>query len=339
MTAATPTLDQLQRPLRDLRVSVTDRCNFRCPYCMPVEQYPERHPFTPPGELLQFPEIIRLTRLFVELGVSKLRLTGGEPLLRKNLTGLISELAQTPGIADLAMTTNGALLSRHAEALKRAGLHRLTVSVDSINPETFATMSGGRGSLDEVLGGIDAAVAAGLTDIKINAVVRRDQNDADVMDLVEYFREHPGTLRFIEYMDVGTLNGWRMDEVVSSAQLRDLIQARWPLEPIAASYRGEVAQRYRYLDGAGEIGFISSITAPFCQDCTRARLSADGGFYTCLFGTDSTDLKGPLRAGASDEELRGLITDVWESRQDRYSEQRAEDGKLKVRVEMYKVGG
>lgn len=341
------TLDQLNRPLRDLRVSVTDRCNFRCPYCMPAEQYPERHPFAEPTQLLQFDEIERLVGIFTGLGVSKLRLTGGEPLLRKNLPTLIDSLSVIAGIDDLAMTTNGVLLPRHAKALRQAGLRRLTVSVDAIDADTFSRMSGDRGSIDEVLAGIAAAREAGFGNIKINAVVRRQQNFDRVLELVEYFRNQHTTLRFIEYMDVGTLNNWQENEVVTTAELQDLIGARWPIEPVAASYRGEVAQRYRYLDGAGEIGFISSISAPFCQDCTRARLSADGSLYTCLFGREGTDLKTPLRAGATDAELLELITGVWNRRSDRYSEQRAEQRAaqhaagqgLKIRVEMFKVGG
>jgi len=334
-----PVQDQLKRPLHDLRLSVIDRCNFRCPYCMPAEQYPERYPFFSSAELLQFDEIERLVRLLTQLGASKLRLTGGEPLLRKDLPALVSTLAKIDGIDDLAMSTNGVLLPRHAAALRESGLRRVTVSLDSIHEEEFMQLSGQRGSLAEVLAGIESARMAGFDTIKVNAVVKRNVNNSRILDLVEHFRGTPVTVRFIEFMDVGTLNDWQRDEVVSSTELRDRIAARWPLEPVSPDYRGEVAERYRFLDGQGQVGFISSVSAPFCRDCTRARLSADGKLFTCLFAATGLDLREPLRAGASDEQLAELLSNCWRQRHDRYSEER---NQLKVRtepVEMFKVGG
>ncbi len=335
--------DRLGRPLHDLRLSVIDRCNFRCPYCMPAEQYPEGYPFFSRQTLLQFDEIERLVRLFVQLGASKLRLTGGEPLLRKDLPSLIARLATIDGVDDIAMSTNAILLPRHAQALFNAGLRRVTVSLDSLDADEFLKLSGNRGSLAEVLAGISAAAAAGFERIKINAVIKRGINDQKVLELVEHFRSSACTLRFIEFMDVGTLNGWQSEQVVSSTELFDQINARWPLQPIAANYRGEVARRYRFVDGAGEVGFISSVSKPFCRDCTRARLSADGKLYTCLFAQHGMDLKTPLREGASDAQLLELMGSIWRNRTDRYSELRAA-GQTDAtynddKVEMYQVGG
>jgi len=337
---AAPVRDALQRPLHDLRISVIDRCNFRCPYCMPEDQYAHDHVFLAKDQRLRFEEIERITRAFVRLGVRKLRLTGGEPLLRRELPELVRILAQIPQVEDLALTTNGVLLPRFAQALRDAGLKRLTVSLDSLDPATFHRLSGGRGQVEEVLAGIAAAEAAGFTQIKLNCVVMRGVNDTQVLDLIERYRGTRHIVRFIEYMDVGTLNGWRPDFVVPSAELIERIATRWPLQPLERNYGGEVAQRYAFADGAGEIGFISSVSQPFCGDCSRARLSADGKLYTCLFAQSGFDLREPLRAGASDEQLAALVAQRWAQRADRYSEQRAQ---LRARggdkVEMFAIGG
>jgi cyclic pyranopterin phosphate synthase len=335
-----PTRDALGRPLHDLRISVIDRCNFRCPYCMPEDQYAHDHVFLAKDQRLRFEEIERIARAFVHLGVRKLRVTGGEPLLRRELAVLVRMLAQIPQVDDLAMTTNGVLLPRYAQALRDAGLKRLTVSLDSLDPATFSHLSGGRGEVREVLDGIAAAEAAGFTRIKLNCVVMRGINDAQVIDLVERYRGTAHVVRFIEYMDVGTLNGWREDRVVPSAELIARISARWPLQALDRNYRGEVAERYAFADGAGEIGFISSVSQPFCGDCSRARLS-DGKLYTCLFAQTGFDLREPLRSGLSDEQLQALIAARWVQRGDRYSERRAElraAGK-EEKVEMFAIGG
>ena len=334
--------DTLERPLRDLRISVMDRCNFRCPYCMPREQYHEAYRFLKSSERLSFEEIVRLTRVFVHLGVRKLRLTGGEPLLRAGLADLVGDLTSIPGVEDVALTTNGVLLARHAAELKAAGLHRITVSLDSLEPEVFAKMSGGFGGLDEVLDGIEHARRAGLAPIKVNAVVQRGVNDHTFMGLVERFRGSGVIVRFIEYMDVGNRNHWQQGLVVPSRELLERIGGRWPLVPLESNYRGEVAQRYAFADGAGEIGFISSVTQPFCGDCSRARLSSDGVLYTCLFATHGTNLRDLLRGGSSDEELTDLIGQIWRTRADRYSELRASLRPAAVesrKVEMYYIGG
>jgi GTP 3',8-cyclase len=332
--------DTLGRPLRDLRLSVIDRCNFRCPYCMPRERFHDQYRFLKSSERLDFSELLRLTRLFVQLGVVKLRVTGGEPLLRAGLADLVGDLTSLPGIEDVALTTNGVLLAQHAAELRAAGLQRVTVSLDSLDPAVFAQMSGGFGSVDDVLAGIAAAQRAGLSPIKLNAVVQRDLNDHKVLDLVEHFRGTGVIVRFIEYMDVGNRNDWNQQRVVPSQQLLERISARWPLSALDPAYAGEVARRYAFDDGGGELGFISSVTQPFCGDCSRARLSSDGKFYSCLFAADGTDLRAPLRGGASDEELLTLIRGVWEQRSDRYSELR---DNLRARgvqhVEMNYVGG
>ncbi|MDN5923679.1 MAG: GTP 3',8-cyclase MoaA, partial [Xanthomonadales bacterium] len=275
--------DTRQRGLVDLRISVIDQCNFRCPYCMPADAYPQHFPFLKADQRLSFDEIERLVRVFVRLGVRKLRLTGGEPLLRRDLPTLVRRLAAIPGVDDIAMTTNGVLLPRHAQALREAGLQRVTLSLDSLDPQTFARLSGGRGQLDQVLAGLAAAEAAGFASIKLNCVVMRGINDHEVVSMVERFRATPHVLRFIEFMDVGTLNQWQATSVVPSAELRQRIEARWPLQALPPRHPGEVATRYAFADGAGEIGFISSISAPFCGGCTRARLAADGQLFTCLF--------------------------------------------------------
>ena len=336
----TAPLDVRGRALTDLRISVIDRCNFRCPYCMPEDQYPRDHAFLSKADRLRFEEIERLARIFVGLGVRKLRLTGGEPLLRRDLPELVRQLAAISPDVDIAMTTNGSLLAEKVEALRSAGLHRITLSLDTLDPKTFAVMSGGRGEIAAVLKAIEAAEHAGFAALKINAVVMRGVNDAQVLDLVGHFRGSPHIVRFIEYMDVGTCNDWQRDLVVPSAELRERIAARWPLVALEANYGGEVAQRYAFADGAGEIGFISSVTEPFCGDCSRARLSADGRLYTCLFARSGHDLRGPMRAGASDEELAGIVRAVWASRDDRYSEERSElRNAERRRVEMYEIGG
>jgi GTP 3',8-cyclase len=333
--------DAFGRPLRDLRISVTDRCNFRCPYCMPAELYGEEFTFLPRSEILSFEEIERLSRLFLDLGVAKIRLTGGEPLVRAHLTDLVERIAALEPGLDLAMTTNGALLAPVAEDLRKAGLRRITVSLDSLDPEVFSTMCG-RDNVhpDVVLEAIDAATAAGLTPVKINCVVQRGVNDHTIADLARHFRGTGHVVRFIEFMDVGTLNGWDMSQVVTAAEIVDTISAEVPLEPIGANYVGEVAKRWRYTDGSGEIGIISSVSQPFCGDCSRARLSTEGKLVTCLFAADGLDLRGPMRDGASDDELKGLIAGCWSIRRDRYSEQRsALTIRPRKRVQMFQVGG
>ena len=334
--------DTLGRPLRDLRISVMDRCNFRCPYCMPRETFHDKYRFLGSKERLSFDEIVRLTRLFARLGVRKLRLTGGEPLLRANLADLIGDLTAVPGIEDIALTTNGVLLAKYAAELKAAGLKRITVSLDSLDPQVFAKMSGGFDGVADVLDGIEHAQRAGLEPIKINAVIQRGVNDHTAVGLVERFRGTGVIVRFIEYMDVGNRNAWREDLVVPSKELAARIAERWPLEPLERGYRGEVAARYGFTDGKGEVGFISSVTQPFCGDCSRARLSSDGVIYTCLFATHGTSLRESLRAGASDEQLLEIMRNTWLQRSDQYSEQRAvlrkEHGEER-KVEMFYIGG
>jgi len=334
-------LDRRGRPLHDLRISVMDRCNFRCPYCMPKETYGEGYRFLGSAERLSFNEITRLAALFVALGVRKLRLTGGEPLLRAGLAELVGDLAALPLVEDVALTTNGVLLARHAEELKAQGLGRVTVSLDSLDPDVFRTMSGGFGSPAEILDGIDAALAAGLAPIKVNCVVQRGVNDHTTLALVERFRGTPVIVRFIEYMDVGTRNHWDLRRVVPSRELHALINERWPLVPLAAGYHGEVAERYGFADGRGEVGFISSVSQPFCGACTRARLSSEGVLYTCLFATHGLDLRTPLRDGADDAALEQLIRGAWLGRNDRYSEARAElhAAGSERKIEMYYIGG
>jgi cyclic pyranopterin phosphate synthase len=335
-------IDRLGRPLHDLRISVMDRCNFRCPYCMPKEQFHENYQFLKSRERLTFDELTRLTKLFAGLGVRKVRLTGGEPLLRANLADLIGDLTSIPGIEDIALTTNGVLLANHAVDLHANGLKRITVSLDTLDKDIFARLSGGFGALDQVLGGIDAAIAAGLTPVKINAVIERGVNDHTALDLVERFRGTPVIVRFIEFMDVGNRNHWDPKMVVPSRELAARVNARWPMQPVSQNYRGEVAQRWRFDDGAGEVGFISSISQPFCGACSRARLSSEGKFYTCLFATEGLDLRGPLRDGADDAELLRIIRGAWLGRTDRYSELREElrrDLPETKKIEMYYIGG
>ncbi|MEM6639061.1 MAG: GTP 3',8-cyclase MoaA [Pseudomonadota bacterium] len=333
--------DTRGRPLRDLRLSVIDQCNFRCRYCMPAEIFHEHYEFFSRAQRLSNDETVTLVAAFAQLGVNKLRITGGEPLLRKDLPDLLGRLFAIEGIDDIAMSTNGVLLPRAASDLKAAGLDRVTISLDSMDSGTFKHMSGGRGSLEAVLAGLEAALAAGFDPVKVNAVIERDRNEDQILPLAERFRHSGCVLRFIEFMDVGTRNAWRRADVVSSEHILKTIDARWPLEPVAAAYRGEVARRYRYADGAGEVGFITSITQPFCQDCTRARLSADGHLFTCLFSSRGHDLKTALRAGATPADLAQQIQSVWTVREDAYSETRMSPraNAAPERIEMFRIGG
>ncbi len=331
-----PLHDRLHRPLHDLRLSVIEACNFRCPYCMPAGEVPDDYGFDA-ATRLSFDEIETLVRAFTRLGMRKLRLTGGEPLLRRDLPALVARLSRVDGIEDIALTTNGVLLPRHATALRQAGLGRVTISLDALDPALFHAMSGGRGEVADVLAGIEAARAAGFPVIKLNCVVQRGVNEHQVLPLVERFRDSGMVLRFIEYMDVGTCNHWRREGVVPSAELRDLIHARWPLRPLDPRYRGEVADRYGFADGRGEIGFVSSVTSPFCGDCHRARVSADGRLYTCLFAGDGSDLRPALARGES--ALAGQVASIWRERGDRYSEIRGQAAGSRRHVEMFLVGG
>jgi cyclic pyranopterin phosphate synthase len=330
-------VDTFGRPVRDLRISVTDRCNFRCVYCMPKEVFGRDYRFLPRRELLTFEEIERVARAFVGLGVHKLRLTGGEPLLRRELEVLVERLAAL-GEVDLALTTNGSALAQKAQALADAGLDRVTVSLDSLDDEVFRAMNDVDFPVARVLAGIDAAAEAGLP-VKVNVVVKRGLNEGSVLDIARRFRGTGHTVRFIEYMDVGATNGWRLDDVVPAAEIVRTIGGELPLEPVEAGYRGEVAQRYRYRDGAGEIGVVASVTQPFCGDCTRMRLSADGKLYTCLFAVRGHDLRATLRGGATDAELDASIRAIWERRADRYSELRTEETRGLRKVEMSYIGG
>jgi cyclic pyranopterin phosphate synthase len=331
--------DALHRPLRDLRVSVTDRCNFRCTYCMPAEIFGESYKFLPKQEVLSFEEIVRLTSIIVRLGAVKVRITGGEPLVREQIETLVGMLRQIEGVDDLTMTTNGFLLPQKAQALKDAGLERITVSLDSLDDAVFRKMNGNRSSVQKVLDGIAAAERAGLHPIKINTVVQRGVNEHTILDLAKWARDKGYILRFIEYMDVGNMNGWRKEEVFSAREIVETIDAVLPLEQIERSYKSEVAARYRYRDGGGEIGLIASVTLPFCGACSRMRLSPEGEIFTCLFATKGTDLRGPLRAGASDAALEQIVRQTWGDRIDRYSEVRFLDTPRDPKVEMYHIGG
>src|SRR5215207_1229012 len=332
--------DTLGRPLRDLRISVTDRCNFRCVYCMPREVFGRDYEFLERAELLTFEEIERLARILVgDHGVTKIRLTGGEPLVRRELERLVEMLARIPGLGDLAMTTNGSALARKARALGDAGLRRITVSLDGVDNEVFAAINDVGFPVERVLAGIDAAAAAGLGPIKINTVVKRGVNEHGVVPIARHFRGSGHIVRFIEYMDVGHSNGWRIDDVVPAAEIVAMIDAELPLEPVAPNYPGEVVERWRYRDGNGEIGVIASVTRPFCGACTRARLSADGKLFTCLFATEGHDLRAPLRAGASDAEISAAIETIWRLRNDRYSELRTAETAALPKVEMSYIGG
>ena len=331
------TNDTFGRPLRDLRISVTDRCNFRCVYCMPKEVFGRDYAFLPRGELLSFEEIERLARVFVAHGVEKLRLTGGEPLVRRDIERLVAKLAGIDGV-DLTLTTNGSLLPQRAQALADAGLGRITVSLDSLDDEVFRRMNDVDFPVERVLAGIEAAAAAGLP-VKVNMVVRRGLNEDSVLPMARYFRGSGHVLRFVEYMDVGHTNGWRLDDVVPASELVAAIDAEMGLEPVEPAYRGEVARRWRYRDGGGEVGLIASVTQPFCGDCTRARLSADGKLYTCLFALRGHDLRALVRGGATDAELSEAVGDIWRVRDDRYSELRTAATADLPKVEMSYIGG
>ena len=330
--------DTLGRPLRDLRISVTDRCNFRCVYCMPKEVFGRNYRFLEHSQILTFEEIERLVRIFRSHGIEKIRLTGGEPLLRRNLERLIEMLANIQGL-DLTLTTNGALLVKKAQALKDAGLNRVTVSLDSLDDSVFKAMNDVDFPVARVLEGIEAAARAGLAPVKINMVVKRGTNEQSIVAMARHFRGTGNIVRFIEYMDVGDSNGWRMDDVVPSAEVVRRISAEYPLEPASANYTGEVAQRWRYLDGSGEIGVISSVTQAFCRTCTRSRLSTDGSLYTCLFATEGHDLRALLRGGAGDAEISSRIATLWTARSDRYSEIRSAASIKLKKVEMSYIGG
>jgi cyclic pyranopterin phosphate synthase len=331
--------DALGRPLHDLRVSVTDRCNFRCAYCMPRDIYDRDHVYLPREDILTFEEIERLVRVFAELGVAKVRLTGGEPLLRHDLDRLVAKVASVDGISDVAMTTNGSTLARHARALADAGLDRVTVSLDAVDDTSFRGAADVDFPVARVLEGIDAAKDAGLTPVKINTVVRKGLNDDALVDIAGAFRGTGHIVRFIEYMDVGSSNDWKMEDVVKAEEILAAISDEWPLDPIDPNYPGEVVARWRYRDGQGEIGVISSVSQPFCGECTRLRLSADGSIYTCLFASSGTDLRNPLRSGSTDAELVEIITGVWEKRSDRYSEERTGVSLGLPKVEMSFIGG
>ena len=333
------TRDRFGRALRDLRISVTDRCNFRCGYCMPEEVFGEAYRFLPKTDILTFEEIERVARAAVALGARKLRLTGGEPLLRADLPRLVAMLAGVEGVEDLSLTTNGFLLAGYAGSLREAGLHRITVSLDSLDPEVFKAMSGRRSDVGPVLAGIEAAERAGLSPLKINCVVKRGVNDHTVVDLADRFRGTGHIVRFIEYMDVGTRNGWRLDDVVTAKEITAAIGARWPVDPVEPNYPGETANRFRYRDGAGEIGVIASVSQPFCGGCTRGRLTPEGKLVTCLFAAGGADLRGPMRAGATDAELREIVARTWGARTDRYSEERTAETPRTTKLEMYHLGG
>ena len=329
--------DFYARPLHDLRISVIDRCNFRCPYCMPADLFTEDYEFVRRDQWLDFDEIVRLAHIFARLGVRKLRLTGGEPLLRPNVSSLVGMLSGIDGIEDIALTTNAVLLPRHAQDLKDAGLDRLTVSLDTLDPDVFRRMSGGRGEIDEVLRGLEAATRAGFSGIKINCVVQRGVNDHTVPELVEHFRGTGHIVRFIEFMDVGTRNDWNLESVVTSNELRERIASRWPLEPLPPRTAGETSSRYRFLDGGGEIGFISSVSEPFCGGCSRARLSCDGELFSCLFATNGLNIRALL--GVDDDQIQHRLEKWWDARRDRYSAERSSITVKTDKIEMYRMGG
>ena len=331
-------IDTLGRPLRDLRISVTDRCNFRCVYCMPKEVFGRDYQFLERAELLTFEEIERVARIFVELGVNKIRLTGGEPLVRRDIEKLIAMLAAIDG-ADLALTTNGSMLTARAKALGEAGLKRVTVSLDSLDDDVFKTMNDVDFPVERVLEGIEAAAAAGLGPVKVNMVLKRGMNEDSILPMARYFHGTGHIVRFIEYMDVGSTNGWRLDDIVPAQEVVATIDAEMPLEPVDPNYRGEVANRYRYKDGGGEIGVIASVTQPFCADCTRARISAEGKLYTCLFASRGHDLRELVRSGAPDDEVADAVAALWRVRDDRYSEIRSSETAGLDRVEMSYIGG
>ena len=333
-------LDTFSRPIRDLRISVTDRCNFRCTYCMPKEVFNSEYEFLRRDDLLTFEEIARVSKIFASIGVKKIRLTGGEPLLRKNISILVEQLAQIESIEDISLTTNGVLLSRGlATDLKNSGLNRITISLDALDNKTFQLISDISINVDVVLKGIDNAVAAGLAPVKINMVVKKGVNEQSIKPLAEYFRNTDIILRFIEYMDVGNTNHWKMEEVFTASEINDLLKQHFEIEPIEANYVGEVAKRWRYKDGSGEFGIISSVTQPFCQTCTRARLSAEGKLYTCLFAANGYDLRRLIREGADDQYITEVVGSIWKKRGDRYSEIRSSNSVKMQKVEMSYIGG
>ncbi|MDP6978666.1 MAG: GTP 3',8-cyclase MoaA [Myxococcota bacterium] len=334
-----PAVDTRDRPLRDLRISVTDRCNFRCTYCMPAEIFGEKYAFLPRKELLTFEEIELLVRVFVSLGVAKLRISGGEPLLRADLASLIAQVSQIDGLLDTALTTNATLLPRQAEGLRKAGLGRLTVSLDSLDEAVFRQMNGDKLSVAQVLDGIKAAEGAGFRRLKINCVVQKGVNDHTILGLARHFRHTGHILRFIEYMDVGTRNDWDLTHVVTYDEILETIGSEYPLRPLDPNHVGEVAKRFEYEDGSGELGLVTSVSRPFCGDCSRARLTTDGKLVTCLFAGSGVDLRGPLRDGASEDELREIVRGVWDMRSDRYSEERGKATTKRARMEMYQLGG
>ena len=341
LTHLSPIRDHLGRPLKDLRISVMDRCNFRCIYCMPEEKFHSGFNFLKSSERLSFDEILRVTKLFTDLGVSKIRITGGEPLLRVNLTELIGDLSTLKKIEDIALTTNGVLLKKYSEELKACGLNRITVSLDSIDPEQFRKMSGGRGNLEKVLEGIDAALSVGFKKLKINAVIKRGTNDDQVIEMIDYFKDQSVIIRFIEYMDVGNLNQWKLNETVGSDEIIKKLSEKWQLDPLDKNYEGETAQRYQIDGSETEIGLISSVTKPFCGSCTRARLSSDGKLYNCLFASEGKDIRSWIRDGKSDEYIKNELASIWKERRDRYSELRysGEINNTDEKVEMYYIGG
>ena len=341
LTHLSPIRDHLGRPLKDLRISVMDRCNFRCIYCMPEEKFHSGFNFLKSSERLSFDEIFRVTKLFTDLGVSKIRITGGEPLLRVNLSELIGDLSTLEKIEDIALTTNGVLLKKYSEELKACGLNRITVSLDSIDPEQFRKMTGGRGKLETVLEGISEALSVGFKQVKINAVIKKGINDDQVIDMVDYFKKQSVIIRFIEYMDVGNLNQWKLNETVGSDEIIKRLSEKWQLDPLDKNYEGETAQRYQISGSETEIGLISSVTKPFCGSCTRARLSSDGKLYNCLFASEGKDIRSWVRNGKSDEYIRNELASIWKVRRDRYSELRYSDeiDKTDEKVEMYYIGG
>ena len=335
-------IDKFRRQIKDLRISVTDRCNFRCPYCMPAEIYGESYQFLPKNKILTFEEITRLTKIFVDLGVSRIRITGGEPLLRKDLPVLINQIASINNISDLSLTTNGYLLERLSQELVDSGLNRVTVSLDTLDQKVFKQMSGRNLDINKILSGIESASSKGLSPMKINCVVKRNVNENSILGLINYFKNTQHIIRFIEYMDVGNLNKWNLSEVVSSKEILEIIKKDFSVQPLEASFKGEVATRYSYLsnDGIkGEIGIISSVTNPFCSSCTRARLTTDGKLVTCLFSNSGLDLKKEIRAGKNDKYIKEIITNYWEKRTDRYSELRSQKTSKNKKIEMYQLGG
>ena len=336
-----PIRDQLGRPLQDLRISVMDRCNFRCIYCMPEEKFHSGFNFLNSNERLSFYEIFRLTKLFTDLGIKKIRITGGEPLLRVNLSELIGDISTIDKIEDIALTTNGVLLKKYAEELKACGLNRITVSLDSIDPDQFKLMTGGRGNLETVLQGIDEALSVGFKKVKINAVLKRGTNDDQIIAMVDHFKGQSVIIRFIEYMDVGNLNEWRLNETVGSDEIVKKLSSKWKLEQLDKNYKGETAERFNIVDTETEIGLISSVTKPFCGSCTRARLSSDGKLYNCLFASKGKDIRNWIRSGESDDFIRNEIASIWKERKDRYSELRysKKSDKTNEKVEMYYIGG